>query len=171
MFKKPPLKNNRGFTLIELLVVMTIIGILSSVILISVNKTREDARDAQRLTEIRHFINTLEIYRLDNGTYPPSDTSSPGCTGPTCLAGLKKYLVDTGYTTAIPLDPKHGDSDLGYRYCRLNPAQGNYYSIIFRGGGTNWCMMRTSANIPAGINNCWMGPAGEPEHGWCEDEL
>ena len=62
--------RNKGFTLIELLVVVAIIGILATVVLGSLSESRKRARDAGRLAEIKQMQNALELYYLDNGTYP-----------------------------------------------------------------------------------------------------
>lgn len=60
----------RGFTLIELLVVIAIIGILSSVVLASLNAARAKARDAARITQVQQIAKAIELYYLDNGYYP-----------------------------------------------------------------------------------------------------
>lgn len=48
-------KKNNGFTLIELLVVIAIIGVLSSVVLASLNTARKKARDARRLSDMKQI--------------------------------------------------------------------------------------------------------------------
>ena len=71
MFKR--IMRNKGFTLIELLVVIAIIGILSSVVLASLNTARQKARDARRVSDIKNIQLALELFADDNnGNYPAS---------------------------------------------------------------------------------------------------
>jgi prepilin-type N-terminal cleavage/methylation domain-containing protein len=73
--------KRRGFTLIELLVVISIIGILSSVVLVSLNAARAKSRDAKRLSDMHQLQTALELYALKNRTYPPSNGGDGGCGG------------------------------------------------------------------------------------------
>ncbi|MEK7535854.1 MAG: type II secretion system protein [Patescibacteria group bacterium] len=93
MLKRNKARKNKGFTLIELLVVIAIIGILSSVVLASLNTAREKARDARRISDIKNLQLALELHADDNdGNY--ADV-------------LVDDLVPT-YISSIPTDPSTG---------------------------------------------------------------
>ena len=101
-------QKSAGFTLIELLVVVAIIGILSSVVLSSLNSARAKARDAKREEDMHQLQNALEMYYNDNGSYPVgSCISSPwwNCWG---SAGEPK-LLPSKYIASMSQDPSFVD--------------------------------------------------------------
>src|SRR6266481_4004594 len=64
------IKNRaQGFTLIELLVVIAIIGILSSVVLASLNKARDKGKDAKVKAQIASVRSSAEQFLDTNGSY------------------------------------------------------------------------------------------------------
>jgi len=66
------LKNKKGFTLIELLVVIAIIGILSAVVLASLNSARGKGQDAAIKGELGNIRSQAQIYRDTNNSYYPT---------------------------------------------------------------------------------------------------
>jgi len=131
--------KKRGFTLIELLVVIGIIAILAAIVIIAVNPGRQfqQARDAQRWSDVNALLNAIHQYAVDNnGDLPGIDADDntveivgdgtsacpTTCTDAgvgakaTCLV-LYTDLAGTGqtYLTEIPKDPSNGtDAMTGY---------------------------------------------------------
>lgn len=68
--------KQKGFTLIELLVVIAIIGILSAVVLVSLNSARQKSRDARRVSDVRQIMTAMELYYNDNGGYPDQGSAN-----------------------------------------------------------------------------------------------
>lgn len=58
--------SNRAFTLIEILVVIAIIGILSSVVLVSLNNSRNKAKETRILSSITQFRSIFESNYANN---------------------------------------------------------------------------------------------------------
>jgi len=73
--------ENKSFTLIELLVVISIIGMLASIVLVSVKGARERARDARTVQEVEEIVKAFYLYYDANGKYPVPISTSPRCLG------------------------------------------------------------------------------------------
>jgi len=108
MIKKLKKKLNfkNGFTLIELLVAIAIIGLLSSIVLVSVNNARKKMRDVKRLADLDSFVKAIEMYNIDYGEYPGSSDGSGIQISPDCNSDLKNDLIGGGYLYDIPRDPR-----------------------------------------------------------------
>lgn len=110
--------ENKGFTLIELLVVIAIIGILSSVVLASLNTARAKARDAKRLSDMHQMQIALEFYYDSFGRYPDSDNAGCGGWDSSGNGTFITPLVSNNFLPAHLLDPTINDSCGNYAYYR-----------------------------------------------------
>ncbi len=71
-------KYTRGFTLIELLVVIAIIGILASVVLVSLNSARSKGKDARIISDVQQIRTALESGYNGSG-YPDLNGANANC--------------------------------------------------------------------------------------------
>ncbi|MFH1820415.1 MAG: type II secretion system protein [Candidatus Nealsonbacteria bacterium] len=118
-------KKQKGFTLIELLVVIAIIGILSSIVLVSMGGARRSARDAARKADMRQIISAQELYYNANDEFFPF-------AGPAMPAAISPFMPVT------PDDPG-GSID----YVWLNNVGA---------GGETFCAYATLEDTTDGVN-------------------
>jgi len=119
--------KTKGFTLIELLVVISIIGILSSIVLASLNTARAKTRDARRLSDMHQMEIALELYYDKFGVYPSSDNAGTGQWDTPGNSTFITPLVDNNFLPAHLLDPTTNDALGNYLYFRYTPP---YYGCV-----------------------------------------
>ena len=131
--------SRSGFTLIELLVVISIIGLLASVVLASLNSVRAKARNVARLAAIDTLYKAFNVSAGDSGTFP-STGGGWVCVSATCYEGWSVYLADAAVDAFLapslsqkPSDPVGGSRGYGgflyinpYTYAGLTGAWLNY---------------------------------------------
>jgi prepilin-type N-terminal cleavage/methylation domain-containing protein len=126
------LKKSAGFTLVELLIVVSIIGLLSTLIVISVRDTRTKSFDTRRLSDINDIQKSVELYAADVGFYPVGTDLVLGEVNATCLSangfaaicpagGVKIYLA------IVPPNP--GPGGIPYNYNQT--GAGNSFTLDF----------------------------------------
>jgi type II secretion system protein G len=127
------INKKAGFTLIELLVVIAIIGLLASVVLVSLNSSRQKSRDAKRLADMNQMAKALELFYNDFNSYPTNSSTS--------------LLVPT-YMSQTPVAPLPADSSCGtmnnYVYSSPATAPASTYSITF-------CLGAQTGSYGAGV--------------------
>jgi prepilin-type N-terminal cleavage/methylation domain-containing protein len=138
--QRPTPRGVRGFTLIELLVVIAIIGVLASIVLVSLNGARNKGRDANRAASLGEMAKAIALFDAD----PPLKffTTSGGSTPcpvysdvTQCLwAGQLTGTTNDGFTNykdpSTPGSPCLGDNG--------GDSTGTcQYSIANANGGAN----------------------------------
>jgi len=131
------LNSKKGFTLIELLVVISIISLLSSIVLTTLNGAKAKARDAVRKSDMLQIKMALDLYYNDHGSYPlaygwswggVSTATSCGANGTT--SGSDAYIQGLApYLPVLPVDPGPQINCSGYLYS----SDGANYKLLDHG--------------------------------------
>ena len=125
--------SRKGFTLIELLVVISIIGLLATIVMVSLNSAKDKAKYARAQSDIKQLNLAMEIYREDNGELPPIGDNCSACYNPpgSSWTLVIDALVNGGYIGA------RVDKDLWGQYYAYDDNDGvccGTYSYICTAG-------------------------------------
>ena len=156
MIKKILYKKNKGFTILELLVVVAIIGLLSAVVMASLNSSRSKGRDARRIEDIRQIINATELYFNATGKYPSrAQFENP----------IKAQNPLSLYLWPIPKDPK---TNLQYNFSGVRtggvntPCTGYHVGVSLE---NNNKVLQSDSDFSSIANNCRVAPNGSGTSG------
>mgnify|MGYP000647892836 FL=1 len=109
-------KAMRGFSLIEVLVVVVIISILAAVVVPRIMDEPDRARVVRAEQDIQALVTALNLYRLDNATYPSTEQGLEALVERPSGEPQPRNYKTGGYLNELPIDP------WGRPYQYLNPG-------------------------------------------------
>ena len=122
-------RTNNGFTLIELLVVIAIIGILSAVVLASLNDARGSAQDAAIKQMIQQMVAQAELYAIQAGpnNFGPLRRQHAGVDG----VGVTRTCDEADYNSISPYGAEF-DAICEKIFELLPPGNASYFTSLYQ---------------------------------------
>ena len=90
-----------GFTLLEIMVVVIIIGTIAGLVGVKVLARLEEARVNASKAQMSSIKSSLDLFKMDNGFYPPTQPGLQALVGGGSQFGSKGYLN----SDVVPMDP------------------------------------------------------------------
>ncbi len=94
----------RGFTLIEIMVVVTILAILIALVAPKMVGRSDQARRVATTAQIKNIEGALQLYKLDNGTYPSTEQGLEALAEEPSIGEIPNNWRKGGYLQKIPND-------------------------------------------------------------------
>ena len=98
-------KKQKGFTLLEVMVVLVIIGLLIAIVAPNVLDNQDQAMQQKARADIASLEQALEMYRLDNFSYPTTEQGLAALVSKPSLAPEPRNYRENGYIRRLPTDP------------------------------------------------------------------
>lgn len=116
-----------GVTLIEMMVVLVIIAVVAAMVVPNVIGRPDQARATVAQSDLQSIASALEIYRLDNRTYPTTAQGLDALVTRPQVPPEPVNWASGGYLSAMPLDP------WGAEYIYRFPGQIGAFDLISLG--------------------------------------
>lgn len=100
-------KRESGFTLIELMVVLVILGILATFLMPKILNRPDEARIIKATNDIRAIESALQLYKIDNGSYPTTEQGLMALVKKPDIEPIPRHYRNGGYldSESAPVDP------------------------------------------------------------------
>lgn len=129
--------NKKAFSLVEMITVLVIIGLIAAIVSVSATSFRQKSRDVERLSDVKEMQSALELYRLNEGSYPSGLNFGGALNGSTSSS--------TVYMANVPNNPT---------ITNTNACSGDYsYSLDNKGRyNLQFCLERSQDDLVAGYH-------------------
>ncbi|WP_435235974.1 type II secretion system major pseudopilin GspG [Psychromonas sp. PT13] len=117
-------KKEKGFTLLEIMVVIVILGVLASMIVPNLLGNKDKADRQKVVSDVVALENALDMYKLDNGSYPSSDQGLEALVSEPSGSPEPRNYREDGYIKRLPEDP------WGNEYILSNPGEHGKIDIL-----------------------------------------
>ena len=115
----------KGFTVIELLVVIVVIGILTSITIVTYSSIQQRSRDSRRDSDTTQIKIAIEKFHSDKSMYPASCGDNTSCPISSLAVELSSYLK------TVPHDPINTVNSIGdYQYIRGAVTDDSYALLV-----------------------------------------
>lgn len=121
------MKEEKGFTLIEIMVVLIIIGLLAGIVVPKLMGRTEEAKRTKSAVQIRNLQSAIDLYKLDNGSYPTTDQGMQALVEKPAVGEAPKRWKEGGYIEKVPKDA------WGNNYVYISPGVHGEYDIYSYG--------------------------------------
>jgi type IV pilus assembly protein PilA len=150
----------KGFTLIELLVVVAIIGVMSSIVMSSLNSARKKSNDAALKTQVKQFQTLLNLEYSETGSYSALQPNQWFPSGGSCSSYFTgNYAVKAQEVCQKMLDLSgnwfNSGSNLYRVYIGNTTSTSSRYSITAQMNSTNTAFCVGSSGISSTDTGGW----------------
>lgn len=148
-----PNTAQRGFSLIELLVVIAIIGLLASVVMVSIYSARAKARDARRVGDMTQMLTALESFNTSNRGYPAAtNASQPDSMTPNFIGRVPVSPVPVDSPCDALTYPNGQPASVGYYYVASGTSSTYNGLTVYPDYTYYFCLGSKVGAIPAGLH-------------------
>jgi len=121
MEERTPRVSDAGFTLIEVMAVVLIIGLLSTLVGVSVFQQVDRGRVTAAQAQISNLESVIEIYRMEQARFPTTEQGLEALARPATSAPEPRNFPPGGYLKGgrVPIDP------WGEEYQYASPGEHN----------------------------------------------